>query len=344
VHVTLSDNETLDAQTAEALVSLPGYTQGAYPLSIMDDASYLLNSANHQAEVDATGGVTVDGDADVSAANAVSLAGLPNFALDGNTLFLVANDYANAANLATLAGLESGFNLNGNTLTLTQNASVNAAQLEGVGSFGSGLHLNGHTLTLTQDSFGLTPDEYAAVQADNVTLNGHVLSVIPTGITVSEVSNTVQIAGTGMNGSAVTLYSASGSVLTTSSASPTFTVSAAESGSGVNVAVTETFGGVESAPIIALEQTILTNAATTDGATFATSGGVQVGAVGYMNLYTAGSLPASYANPILVYDPTAHTLSFDAPGQSAIVLLTLGTATHPASLDASEIFVKHYVA
>ncbi len=343
VHVTLSDNETLDAQTAEALVSLPGYTAGANPLSIVDGASYLLNAANHQAEVDA-GSVTLDGDAYVSATNAVSLVELPNFALDGNTLYLASNDYANAATLATLAGLGSGFNLNGNTLTMTQDASVTGSQLEGIGAFGSSLHLNSHTLTLTQDALGLTPSEYAAVEADDVTLNGNVLSVIPTAVTVSEVSNTVQVAGTGMNGSGVTLYSASGSVVTTSSASPAFTVSAAESGSGINIAVTETYGGVESAPIIVLEQTILTNVATTDGASFATSGQVQVGTNEYMNLYTAGSQPSNSANPFLVYDPSAHTLSFDATSASPIVLLTLGTATHPASLDPSEIFVKHYVA
>ena len=343
VHVSLSDNETLDAQTAEALVSLPGYTAGSNTLSIVDGASYLLNAANHAAELDATS-VTLDGDAYVSAATAVSLVGLPHFGLDGNTLYLASNDYADAVTLTTLAGLGSGFNLNGNTLTLTQNASVNATQLAEIGDFGVSLHANGHSLTMTQDALALTPSEYAAVQSDNVVLSGHALSAMPTGVSVSEVSGNVEFDGTGVNGAAVTLYAADGSVVTTTSASPLFTVSAAESGSGINVAATETVGGTESAPIIALEQTILTGAATADGATFATSGQVQVGTNEYMNLYTAGSQPGSPANPILVYDPTAHTLSFDAAGHSDVVLLTLGTATHPASLDPSEIFVKHYVA
>ncbi len=288
--------------------------------------------------------VTLDGDAYVSAATAVSLAGLPHFGLDGNTLYLASNDYANAAVLTTLADLGSGFNLNGNTLTLTQSASVNATQLAEIGDFGSGLHVGSHSLTMTQDALALTPAEYTAVQSDNVVLSGHALSAMPTGVTVSEVSGNVEFDGTGVSGATVTLYSASGSVVTTTSASPSFTVSAAESGSGVDVAVTETVGGTESAPIIALEQTILTNAATADGATFATTGQVHVGTNEYMNLYTAGSQPASPANPVLVYDPTAHTLSFDAAGHSEVVLLTLGTATHPASLDPSEIFVKHYIA
>ncbi len=341
VHVTLSDNETLDANTAEALVSLPGYTAGSNTLSIVDGVSYLLNPANHLAEVDATS-VTLDGDATVSAATAVSLAALPNFALDGNTLFLASNDYADAATLTTLAGLGSGCTRHGNTLSLTQNASVNATQLAEVGDFGSGLQAAGHTLTLTQDALALTPAEYTAVQSDNVVLNGHAMSAIPTGVSVSEVDNDVQFTGTGVNGATVTLYSASGSEITTTTASPAFTVSALEAGPGINVVATETVNGTESAPIIALEQTILTNAAATDSATFATSGQVQVGTNEYMNVYTAGSQPTNPTNPILVYDPAAHTLSFEAAGHSDIVLVTLGTATHPASLDPSEIFVKHY--
>ncbi|HEY1933953.1 MAG TPA: hypothetical protein VGG99_18230 [Acetobacteraceae bacterium] len=342
VHVVLSDDETLDAGTAEALVTLPGYTAGSFSLSIVDGASYLLNTANDQAELNATS-VTLDGDADVSAATAVALVGLQHFALDGNTLYLASNDYANAATLTTLAGLGSGFNLNGNTLTMTQNASVNAQQLAAIGDFSSGLVTAGHSLTLTQDALSLSPTEYTALQSDNVLPAGHAWSAIPTGVTVSEVSNNVEIDGTGVSGATVTLYSATGTVLTTASASPGFTISAAESGQGINVVATETpSGGNESAPIIALEQTILTTAASTDHVSFAASGDVQVGTGEFMNLYTLGSQPATPSNPELIYDPSVHTLSY-VDGTSTIVLVTLGgTATHPASLDASEIFVKHY--
>ena len=142
-----------------------------------------------------------------------------------------------------------------------------------------------------------------------------------------------------MNGSTVTLYDHTGAEITTQTAAPGFTISTTDS--GANFAVTETVAGVESAPVIALEQTILTSLASSDSATFLTTGQVQVGANEYLNLYTAATAPVSPVNPDLVYDPNAHTLSFEVAGQSPVVLLTLGTATHPAALDPSEIFVKH---
>ena len=223
VHVTLSDDEVLDAQTAAALVALPGYTAGSSSLSIVDGASYLLNSANLAAETDATS-VTLDGDTYVSAATALALVGLPHFALDGSTLYLASNDYADAGTLTTLAGLGAGFNLNANTLTMTQDASVNATQLAAIGDFAAGLHPAGHTITLSEDALSLSPAEYTALQSDNVVLAGHAWSAMPQGVTVGEVGGNVEIDGTGVNNAAVTLYSDSGTVLTTATASPAFTV------------------------------------------------------------------------------------------------------------------------
>ena len=314
IHVTLSDAETLDANTAEALVSLPGFTNTG-ELSIADSSAYLLNSANLTAETDATS-VTLAGDETVSAATAARLAALPNFTLDSNTLHLASNDYANAATLKAIA------------------------------DFGSGFDPNGNTLSMTQDALNLTPAEYTALQSDNVVLNGHALSALPTGVSVSEVTGSVHVIGTGVSDATVTIYSASGSVLTTSSAAPGFNISAVESGSGINVSVTEQVGASaatsESALIVVLEQAILTTDA--GAASFVSSGGagmVQVGVNEYMHLYTAGSQPATPVNPVLVFDPVAHTLSFDV-ASSSVVLVTLGAATHPASLDPSEIFVKHF--
>ena len=111
--------------------------------------------------------------------------------------------------------------------------------------------------------------------------------------------------------------------------------------------VTETMPGhsaaaAESAPLIAVDQTIIT--ADAGLASFSGTGSassVQVGTSEYMQLYTAGSQPASPVNPILVYDPSAHTLSFDV-GSTAIVLVTLGAPTHPASLSPAEIAVIHF--
>jgi hypothetical protein len=112
------------------------------------------------------------------------------------------------------------------------------------------------------------------------------------------------------------------------------------------VVVTETVGASaatsESAPIIALEKTVLTNAVTADSATFAASGAVQVGVGQYTDLYTTATAPTHPTNPVLVYDPTAHTLSLDVDGFSPVVLVTLGTATHPTALTAAEIFIQHF--
>lgn len=338
--VTLSDNEAdLDANTAEALVSLPGFSDTGGWFSIADSSSYLLNPHNQTAEADATS-VTLAGDETVSAATAAALAALPHFAPGDSTLTLASNDYAGATTLDALAGLGSNFQLGGHTLTMTQSATVNAAQLAAIGDFGSGLMTGGHTLTLNASALDLTPAEYNALQSDNVSLSGNVWSAAPSGVGVTESSGSATFNGTGVNGATVHLYDASGNPLTsTPVAASAFTVMTADA--GVNFALTETVGGTESAPIIILDQTILTSDATSDSATFATSGQVQVGTNAFVNLYTAGSQPTSPANPVLVYDPTAHTVSFDAAGHAPIVLLTLGTSTHPGSLDPSEILIKH---
>ena len=81
--MTLSDAETLDANTAEALVSLPGF-QNTGQLSIADDPAYLLDPNNLTAEQDATS-VTLVSDETVSAATAARLAAVPHFTLDTNT-------------------------------------------------------------------------------------------------------------------------------------------------------------------------------------------------------------------------------------------------------------------
>src|SRR6185312_9002469 len=99
------------------------------------------------------------------------------------------------------------------------------------------------------------------------------------------------IAGTGVNTATVTLYDNTGASVTTTSAAPSFTISTADG--GANFAVTELVSGVESAPIIALEDTILTARATSDSATFLTTGQVQVAANEYVNLYTTATAPAA---------------------------------------------------
>src|SRR6185312_2583075 len=214
--------------------------------------------------------VTLAGDEEVSAATAARLAGLPHFILGVSHVTLAADDFADAATLNALGSLGSNFDTGGHVLTMTQSASIDGLTVKTVGEFGVDFHKNGHTVTLTQDALALTPSELTAVQADGLTLAGHVLSAMPDSVVVSNTGGSIHIAGTGVNTATVTLYDNTGTSVTTTSAAPSFTISAADS--GANFAVTELVSGVESAPIIALEDTILTARATSDSATFLTTG------------------------------------------------------------------------
>ena len=194
IHVQLAAPETLDANTAADLLALHGFTADGL-LSIQDSSAYLLNSANLAAETVATL-VTLAGNETVSAATAASLAGLPNFMLGTNDLTLASNDFASAAVLNALGSLGANFSSGGFSLTLTQNASVDGLTVDTIGAFGSKFYLNGHTVTLTQDALALTPSEYTAVQADGLSLNSHVLSAMPGGVTIGESGGNISITGT----------------------------------------------------------------------------------------------------------------------------------------------------
>ena len=298
-----------------ALSSTPGFDPNWFNVGLSGTQWNGLTTDDHKPLLNkVTSGIYPPGS---TFKTAVALAAVPNFTLGSATLHLATNDYANAAAVTALA------------------------------DFGSGFDANGHTITLTQDALSLTPTEYAAVQSDNIVLNGHALSALATGIGVTSGGGTVHVSGNGVDGATLNVYASSGASLSqTAGVSAAFTADAAEGSIGNGVVVTETVGASaatsESAPIIALEQTVLTDAATADSATFAGSGSVQVGVGQYVNLYTTATAPASPANPVLVYDATAHTLSLDITGHAPLVLVTLGSATHPASLDPSEIVVKHF--
>jgi hypothetical protein len=314
VQVELSGAETLDAQTAAHLVALPGFTNNGN-LSIQDDSTYLLNNANHTAEVDAAS-VTLNGDEVVSAATAARLAAVPNFTLGSSHLQLASNDYANAATL------------------------------KAIGDFDTGFDVNGHSLTMTQDALALTPAEYAALQSDSVVLNGHALSAMPTGADASASGGDIHVTGNGVDGATANVYAADGSLLSQAVVSASFDVSDTIVHAGNGLVVTETVGASaatsESSPIVALERTVLTDAATADSATFAASGQVQVDTGEYVNLYTTATVPLHPANPALVYDAAQHTLSLEIDGHSPVILMTLGGATTPTSLDPAEILIRHF--
>ena len=310
IQVQLAGPETLDAPTAEALVSLPGFND-MRDLSIADSSSYLLDSANLTAEQMATS-VTLAGDEIVSANTVLRLSEIPHFNASGGMLILASNDFADAATLKAVADLGSQFS-------------------DG-----------GHSLTLTQNVLDLTPTEFAALASDGIVANGYLMSaeLVPTSLV--DADNTMSLTAKGVAGATVNIYGESGTLISaTSEAHAGFTVSAADGGGGYAFSVTEVVNGTESAPVVVLEAGVLENAVTAAHTVFASSGEIEVAAGEYLNLYTAGSVPVLSA-PALVYDPNAHTVSLDIPGQAAVTLITLGAATHPASLDISEIMVKHH--
>ena len=309
--VQLAGPEALDAQTAESLVSIPGFAD-AHNLSISDEASYLLDTYNLGAEQLAAE-VTLAGDETVTANTVLRLTEVPHFTPGDSHLVLSSNDFANALTIKAIADVGSAFDP------------------------------NGHTITLTSDVMNLTPQEFIALTHDSTSQNGHMLGVVPTAISVTDIGNTVQLSGIGVVGSTVKLFGSDGSLVSSvSQADAGFTISADDVGHGHNFSLTESAGGIssEGAPIVILDSGTLETSVATAGGSFASTGQIQVSTGKFVDLYEAGSIPISLNHAALVYDPVAHTVALDLPGQGLTTLVTLGGSTHVASLDASEILFK----
>ncbi len=307
--VQLAGPETLDADTAEALVSLPGFADTTN-LTIANSSSYLLNTANLSAEQMAAS-VTLAGDETVSANTVLRLAQIPHFTPGSSHLVLANNDFANAATLHAIA------------------------------DDGAAFQSNGHMLTLTQDALDLTPTEFAALQSDLINTSGHLIGITPTPVSITDTGGMLTVQATGIAGGIVHVYAQDGSVVSTPAPNAGFTVTAADTAPGHNFAITESVGGVEGAPLVILDAASLETAASLANATFSSTGQIQIEPGKFVNLYEAGSVPA-LAHPALVYDPVAHTVSLDLPSGAPVTLITLGGTTHPASLDLSEIVIKHH--
>ncbi len=311
ITVTLAAPETLDADTAETLVSIPGFTD-THDLTIADDASYLLNTANLTAETAAVS-VTLAGDEIVSANEILRLSEVPHFTPGSSELILASNDFADAPTLKAIA------------------------------DFGAAFDHNGNSITLTGDVLNLSPTEYIALQSDDVVQNGHELGIVPTAVSLTDADNILTIAGTGVAGGTVKIYAADGSQISSSyEVTGGFTVTAQDMGPGNNFAVTETMEatGTEGAPLVILDAGSVETAVAALGGNFASTGAIQVDSGKFINLYEAGSVPQNLSNAALVYDPTAHTISLDVPGHSMVTLITLGGTTHPTTLEATEILFK----
>lgn len=310
ITVQLAGPETLDAQTAETLVTVPSFAD-AHNLTIADDPAYLLNTANLSAEQMAVQ-VILASDENVSANTVLRLSEVPHFTPGSSHLVLAGSDFADAATLKAVADMGNAF----------QN--------------------NGHSLTMTADALSLSPTEYLALQSDGIIQNGHVMGVLPTGVTVADTNGVLTISGSGASTGTIRIYGNDGSPISTNTHSVAgFTVTAPDIGTGHNFSVTETAGGPggEGAPIVVLDTGLVETAVTVGGGSFASTGAIQIDAGKFVDLYEAGAVPV-LSHAALVYDPTAHTLTLDVPGSAPTLLVTLGGSTHPTSLSAAEIFLK----
>ncbi|MEJ0046269.1 MAG: hypothetical protein WDN04_09205 [Rhodospirillales bacterium] len=241
IQVQLAGAETLDAQTAETLVSLPGFND-SNDLSIADSSSYLLDSANLTAE-NMAASVTLAGDETVSAHTVLRLSEVPHFNASGGMLTLAGNDFADAATLKAVADMGSQFST------------------------------GGHSITLTQDALDLTPTEFAALQSDGIVANGHLVSAGLVSTSLTDFSDIMALTATGVAGATVHVYDESGAqISSTLEGQAGFTVTASDLGGGFAFSVTEVVNGTESAPVVVLEGGVLENAVTAAHAAFASSG------------------------------------------------------------------------
>jgi hypothetical protein len=311
VQVTLSGPQTVDTSTAEALVALQGFADTTH-MTIADTSSYLLQSAASLAESMAAAVVLSDNET-VSANTILRLSEIPNFSDTGGTLTLAGNDY------------------------------VDTPTFEAILNLGSHFSSGGFALTLTQNVLSLTPTEFTAYQnqEDPLHFNGYVIAVMPVNASDTDTGGTLSVTATGLSGATVNVYNAAGTAIVTEQNSPaTFTVNIPDAGTGNNFSITETNLGGESAPLVVLDQSALENLVGLSPTSFASTGQIQIDTGKYINLYTAGAtLPNA---PALVYSPTAHTISLEMPNASPVVLITLGASTTPASLEPSEILIKHH--
>ncbi len=315
VQVSLSGAQTLDAQTATALVALYGFSDPT-DMHIVDSSSYLLAASASPAEAMAAS-VSLAGNETVSANTVLRLSEVPHFTDSGGILTLAGTDFANAPTLQAIADLGANFS-------------------EG-----------GHSLILTQSDLALTAAEFTALTNDGgVVANGFQISAMLTPTGETDTNNLLSVTASGVSGATLHVYGGTGAPAssTVEGSSGSFIVTVPDSGTGANAnfSITETVNGVESAPVVVLDQAALETAVSQAMGTFASSGEIQVDTGKYINLYTAASNLVLPNAPALVYNPVSHTISLDVPNAQAITLITLGASTSPASLEISEILIKHH--
>jgi hypothetical protein len=347
--LTLSGPGTVDAAAAETLLSTPAFVPG-HTLTIADSAANLrrptlialiqslLPGANILVRLVAP--ETLD------KPTAVLLAALPKFTdPDG---YVTISSHVNGAPadgrpIVTLGGPDTGYAaasiVRHSNSFLAASGSIHRAgelpvtqaiALKAVADLSADISRGAADIAIASEALAGAPSSLAS---------HHVVGVGPSIEPETQATRREATAG-GTTGGTVNVYGETGSLLSATVEQPGgFTVTAPDTGRGQAFSVTESVDGRESAPVVVLDAGTLENAVAAAHAEFASSGAIEVESGKYLDLYTAGEVPV-LDRPALVYDPSAHTIALDIPGQAPLPLIVLGSSSNPKSLDVSEIMVK----
>ncbi len=238
----------------------------------------------------------------------------------GGDLYPASADFGAAPAMKAIAGAGVGAAADGNTIALGADARLlSAADITTIADLGSALVTSGHGISMGADALDLTAAAYTALLADHLVRHGIMPGVGHGDFSASEAA-AVRMAST-MEPHA------------------SFTVTACDIG-GETIAVSEAADG--STPVVVLDAGSVASLVCDLGGSFAASGAIEVGTGKFVDLYQAGSVPAGTSNASLIYNPAAHTISLDVPGQDPVTLITLGGTADPQGLDASGILFKHH--
>ncbi len=245
--------------------------------------------------------------------------------------------------LRAIGGLSGGPTADASTIMLTATVSGPSAADQAAGPAGA-IITGLHAVSMGADALSLTGADYAALLSDHLVMDCGTVAVGTADFSVSEPGGGLGLSGTAIAGGTVKLYGPDGAPMS-GDGQPAggFTVTAAEmSGLGFAMAGTADGAARESTPLVVLDAASVERLVVHLGGSFAASGAIEVDTGKFVDLYQAGSVPPNHATAALVYNPAAHSISLDVPGQNPVELITLGGTAMPQSLHASEIFFGHH--
>jgi hypothetical protein len=319
--VTMTQSGTLSAPQAELLAAHGLVLAAGVSLTISDTAANLLD-----------------------AAYAAGLALATHFDLSQSGTI----DTAQATALETIVG--ANLNLGANVLTVSDTGQNLAAASTVIAA----LHA---TPALSADALDLTPTQYVTFESEGVSLGGHAVSaelVHTPGDTPTDNLTNTTLSVTGLTGETVNAYDATGTAINIGAVTTDHvtgiasvilpdTADGANSGATEAFSLTETVNHVESAPLVVLNHTWLTDYLATVNVpmatTAATNNAVHISGGGVLDIYTSEAAAQSAGAPSLWYDAAHHNLYLETGGAGGEhLLITLGGGA-PATLSASEIVV-----